>query len=56
MYYFAYLQNIKFAGFLLMIEEDYPDDPYDEAEMKETLLMGKESEARWRFKNNGSYR
>ena len=38
------------------MDEDHLDDPCNETETKETLFMRKESEARQRFKNIGSYR
>ena len=40
------------------MDEDHLDDPETEMDMdvKETLFMGKESEARRRFRNNGPYR
>ena len=38
------------------MEEDYPDDSYNKAEMKETMFMGTESKARRRFPGNSPYR
>ena len=40
------------------MDEDVPDNSYTKTEMKEmeTMFMGTESEARWRFQKNGPYR
>ena len=37
-------------------DQDHLDDPDDNEDMKETLFMGKESEARQRFRNSGQFR
>ena len=38
------------------MEDDYPDDSFNEAEIKETMFMGTESEVRRRLKKNAPYR
>ena len=42
----------------MMVDEDqdHLDYPYEDDDTKETLFMGKESEARWIFRNIGPYR
>ena len=37
------------------MKEDFPDNSYNEAEMKETMFMGTRSEVRRRFRRNGPY-